>query len=68
MSTATTVITLSLDETADCPSGTATTARGESRAFHGWLGLAAAIQALAGIGSRERGAPSVHTASEGEQS
>ena len=39
-------VVLELDDTTDCPSGTATAHGGEPRAFHGWLGLAAAIDAL----------------------
>jgi hypothetical protein len=47
MSTTTIVIVLDLDDAADCPSGSAAVAGGEAREFHGWLGLAAAIKALA---------------------
>jgi hypothetical protein len=38
---------LQLDEAADCPSGSARLPDGTSRDFHGWLGLAEAIGALA---------------------
>ncbi len=46
MTTTTIVIDLDHDEDVDCPSGTATVAGAEPRRFHGWLGLAAAIEAL----------------------
>jgi hypothetical protein len=46
MSATTVVIVLHLDDLADRPSGTATAAGAEPRSFHGWLGLAAAIEAL----------------------
>lgn len=46
MSSATIVIVLELDESADCPSGSAAVAGGSPRQFHGWLGLATAIAAL----------------------
>ena len=39
-------IDLELDETADCPVGTARLPDGTSRAFHGWLELAQAIDAF----------------------
>jgi hypothetical protein len=39
-----------LDDAADCPAGLASVPGGEPRAFHGWLGLATAIQDLAGAG------------------
>ena len=39
-------IDLELDETGDCPVGTAHLADGTSRAFHGWLALAQAIDAF----------------------
>ena len=40
-------IVLELDETTDHPAGTARLADGTSRDFHGWLGLAEAIDVLA---------------------
>lgn len=40
-------IVLELDETTDSPSGRARLADGTARDFHGWLGLAEAIDALA---------------------
>jgi hypothetical protein len=46
MTTTTIVIVLELDALADCPSGHASVAGGERQAFHGWLGLATAIDAL----------------------
>jgi hypothetical protein len=68
MSNATIVIVLDLDEPADCPHGTATAAGGESRDFHGWLGLAAAIEALTRTGHGATGAPAfAHTADQGEK-
>jgi hypothetical protein len=39
-------IVLELDETTDSPSGCARLPDGTSREFHGWLGLAAAIDPL----------------------
>ena len=48
MSDATVVIVLELDPAADCPCGSATVAGGAPRTFHGWLGLAAAIESLTG--------------------
>jgi hypothetical protein len=39
-------IDLELDETADCPVGTARLSNGTSRAFHGWLELAQVIDAF----------------------
>jgi hypothetical protein len=39
-------IVLSLDGTTDSPSGSARLADGTEREFHGWLGLAEAIDAL----------------------
>jgi hypothetical protein len=41
-------IVLELDETTDSPFGSARLPDGRSREFHGWLGLAKAIDALAG--------------------
>jgi hypothetical protein len=46
MTITTIVVVLELDDTADSPSGNATGPTGESQAFHGWLGLAAAIDVL----------------------
>ena len=40
-------IVLELDEATDSPSGSARLADGTSRDFHGWLGLAEAIDSLA---------------------
>lgn len=40
-------IVLSLDETTDSPSGSARLPDGTARDFHGWLGLAEAIDSLA---------------------
>ena len=40
-------IVLELDETTDCPAGSARLPGGTSRDFHGWLGLAEAIDSLA---------------------
>ena len=40
-------IVLELDEATDSPSGSARLADGTTREFHGWLGLAAAIESLA---------------------
>ena len=39
-------IVLELDETADCPAGSARLPDGPSREFHGWLGLTEAIDSL----------------------
>ena len=52
MTITTIVVVLELDDTADCPSGSASAAGGETRTFHGWLGLAAAIDALAFGGAK----------------
>lgn len=46
MSISTIAIVLELDGTTDCPSGNAAAEGCEPQAFHGWLGLAAAIDAL----------------------
>jgi hypothetical protein len=40
-------ITLEIDEATDSPSGCARLQDGTAREFHGWLGLAAAIDSLA---------------------
>jgi hypothetical protein len=53
MGNAAVTIVLELDESADCPSGTATVAGGAAREFHGWLGLAEAIAALTHLAARE---------------
>lgn len=42
-------IVLELDEEADCPVGSARLPDGSRHPFHGWLGLAEAIDALTGI-------------------
>ena len=47
MARTTTTIVLELDQTTDCPSGSARLTDGTSRDFHGWLGLAEAIDVLA---------------------
>jgi hypothetical protein len=47
MTTTSIVVVLELDLSADCPSGSAAVSGREPREFHGWLGLAAAINALA---------------------
>ena len=39
-------IVLDVDHIEDCPSGTARLLEGPARSFHGWLGLAEAIDAL----------------------
>jgi len=54
MPTTTIVIVLELDGLADCPSGHASVAGSEPQEFHGWLGLATAIDALTQV---ERGTP-----------
>jgi hypothetical protein len=56
MGNAAVTIVLELDESADCPSGTATGPGGAAREFHGWLGLAEAIAALTHLAAREPGA------------
>jgi hypothetical protein len=45
-------IVLELDPAADVPAGTARLPREAARRFHGWLGLAEAIDALTGISAR----------------
>jgi len=52
-------IVLELDQVHDTPSGRARLADGTARRFHGWLGLAEAIDALAGMDTRNDGAPPV---------
>ena len=47
MARASVTIVLELDETTDSPSGCARLADGTAREFHGWLGLAEAIDSLA---------------------
>jgi hypothetical protein len=42
-------IVLELDDTADTPVGSARLLDGPCRTFHGWLGLAEAIDSLAGM-------------------
>ena len=46
MAHTTITIVLELDESTDCPSGTARLPDGTAREFHGWLGLAAALDSL----------------------
>lgn len=45
-------IVLELDESADTPVGSARLPDGTCRPFHGWLGLAEAIDSLAGLDVR----------------
>lgn len=45
-------IVLELDDSADTPVGTARLPDGTCRPFHGWLGLAEAIDSLAGLDIR----------------
>jgi len=47
MARTTITIVLELDEATDCPSGSARLPDGTARTFHGWLGLAAALDSLA---------------------
>jgi len=47
MARTTITIVLELDESTDCPSGSARLQDGTAREFHGWLGLAAALDSLA---------------------
>jgi hypothetical protein len=47
MGRTTITIVLELDESTDCPSGSARLQDGTAREFHGWLGLAAALDSLA---------------------
>ena len=42
----TVTIVLELDTSADCPSGCARFQDGTAREFHGWLGLAAALDSV----------------------
>lgn len=59
-------IVLDLDPTADSPVGTARLPDGTHRAFHGWLGLAEAIDALAGIrAERADSSPSPESSRDG---
>lgn len=51
-------IVLELDETADTPVGVARLPDGTSRTFHGWLGLAEAIDSLAVANARSDAKPS----------
>ena len=44
-------IVLELDEATDRPAGSARLLGGQPRMFHGWLGLAEAIDTLARVGS-----------------
>ena len=47
MARTTITIVLEFDRPADCPSGWARLQDGTAREFHGWLGLAAALDSLA---------------------
>lgn len=47
MARTTITIVLELDESTECPSGSARLPDGTARKFHGWLGLAAALDSLA---------------------
>jgi len=47
MARTTITIVLELDESTDCPCGSARLQDGTSREFYGWLGLAAALDLLA---------------------
>lgn len=47
MARTTITIVLELDASTDCPSGSARLQDGITREFHGWLGLAAALDSLA---------------------
>jgi hypothetical protein len=47
MAHTTITIVLELDESTDCPSGSARLRDGTAVEFHGWLGLAAALDSLA---------------------
>ena len=47
MARTTITIVLELDESTDCPSGSARLQDGTACEFHGWLGLAAALDSLA---------------------
>lgn len=47
MATTTLTIVVELDNTEDCPAGSARLPGGPSREFHGWLGLTEAIDSLA---------------------
>jgi hypothetical protein len=45
-------IDIDLDDQADTPAGSASLPNGTSRAFHGWLGLVEAVDALVVISAR----------------
>lgn len=47
MTRTTITIVLELDDSTDCPSGSARLQDGTAREFHGWLGLSAALDSLA---------------------
>jgi hypothetical protein len=47
MAPTTITIVLELDVSTDCPSGSARLQDGIAREFHGWLGLATALDSLA---------------------
>lgn len=66
MSATTILILVELDDAADCPSGSATVPGGEPREFYGWLGLAAAIKALACPRCDEPRASATASLTEGE--
>jgi hypothetical protein len=58
-------IVLELDGTVDSPVGTARLPDGTRRSFHGWLGLAAAIDALAARPAPDDEAPPSAASSRG---
>jgi len=67
MSFTTIVIALKLDDAAESPAGTATVPGGEPRPFYGWIGLAAAIDALTHAHDDARDErPLARTSTEGE--
>jgi hypothetical protein len=51
-------IVLELDDTSDTPVGSARLPDGTCRTFHGWLGLAEAIDSLAGMSAPGGAKPS----------
>ncbi len=50
-------IVLELDEAVDSPRGSARLPDGTCRTFHGWLGLAEAVDVSAGISARSGATP-----------